>query len=239
MIHAGSPFAYEVDFSTGLPTGAVVYSVLGNDGLPLVGYDSVSVTPPMGAVSMMLVVPGALNTVSTPLFETRTVTWTYATSNGIVADRIRYRVERDIVFPVSPDGVRSKLGVEPHEITDSEIDLLKAYSDLSALYEAGALDPYATSGDRNTLMVANAIEAMAGLSLIPTLQLAVARKESSGTNSYERFSGVDWDRLAGSLTSYLTPINDLVAPLVDLTDYSILFFAVSRATDPFTGETAT
>jgi len=236
MFYAGTPFAHEIDFSTGLPTGAVVYSLLGNDGLPVTGYNAISVTPAVGAVSLLIVIPGTVNTVATPLFETRTLTWSYTTANGVVSDRVRYRVERDIIFPVTADGVRNKLGVDPHEIPDQDIDLLSAYAELAAMFEEDAFLPYQSSGDRNSLLIANAIEAMAGLSLIPSLQLAVARKESSGTNTYERFAGADWEALRSSLISYLSPLNDLLVPLVDLTDYRIVFTTVVRP-DIITGET--
>lgn len=230
---AGAPFAHEVDFSTGLPTGAVTYSVLGNDNQPIAGLDNVSVTPINGAVSLLIVVPASANTVATPLFETRTLTWSYTTATGVVTDRVRYRVDRDLVFPVSTDGVRAKLGVEPHEVPDDNINLLMAYANLSALYPTGTLDAFAETGDRSTLMVANAIEAMAALILVPSLQLAVAKKESSGTNTFERFTPMDWEMLSGSLMSYVSMLDEIATP-TNTDDFSLIFFAVQR-TDPLTG----
>ncbi len=234
---AGSPFAHELDFSTGLPTGAVVYSVLGNDNLPVSGYEAISVYPPAGALSLLIIVPGTINTVSTPLFETRTLSWTYPTEHGVENGRKRYRVVRDIVFPVTPEGVRAKLGIEDHELPDERIDLLSAYATLSNGYEAGALDAYATAGDSTTLLIADAIEAMAGLEVVSSLQLAVARKESSGTNSYERFANMDWDSLRAQLYSYIGRLNDILVPLVDPTTLPVIFLAVERD-DPVTGTAA-
>ncbi len=203
---AGTPFAHELDFSTGLPTGAVVYSVLGNDGTPIVGYDSVSVVPPVDALSILIVVPGSVNTVNTPLFEARTLTWTYPTANGVVNGRTRYRVEKDIPFPVSEDGVRTKLGVEDHELEDKDINLLLAYA---ALNEQFPLSAYENSGNYNTLVVVNAIEAQAALDVLPSLQLAVAKSEDSGTNKYQRFTSIDWEGLAESLNTAIYRLQNL------------------------------
>jgi len=235
MILAGSPFSHEIQFSTGLPVGAIVYSLLGNNGLPMAGYTNVPVTPAVGALSYLIIIPSAANTVATDLFENRTLTWTYTTATGTVNGSEAYRVQKAIPFGVSVEGVRRKLGAEPREVPDDRIDLLRAYSDFISSYAAGAFTAYVTSGDRNTLLVIDAIEAIAGLSIIPWLQMTVAKKEDSGTNSYERFSSIDWDRLITSLTSYITPVNDLVDPIVDITVLPVIFVTAKR-TDVITGE---
>jgi hypothetical protein len=237
MVLEGVPFSHEINFSTGLPTGAVVYSVLDNTGIPLTGYDDVSVTPPVGALSIVVVVSGDDNTVATPLFETRTLIWEYTTTEGVQTGRVRYRVEKAIPFAVSPDGVRDKLGVEPHDVPDDRIDLLKAYATLASYYTAGALTPYETSGDYTALLISDAIEAVAGLEAIPWMQLSVAKKESSGTNTYERYGEVDWAALTASLTSYITAVNGVIDPLIDPTVLPVIFLVAERD-DPLTGTAA-
>jgi len=234
MVIEGSPFSYEINFSTGLPTGAVVYSVLGNDGTPLSGFSSVSITPPADARSIQIIVPGDRNTVATPLFESRTIVWEYPTTTGVQSGRVRYRVEKDIPFAVSAEGVRAKLGVETSEVPDNKIDLLKAYATFQGMYEDGAFTEYETSGDLTSLLITDAIEATAALEVIPWMQLSVAKKESSGTNSYERFGSIEWGALVDSLTSYISAVNDVVVPLVDPSTLPVIFFAVERA-DPLTG----
>lgn len=235
MIIEGSPFSHEIMFNTGLPTGVVTYSLLGNDGTPLSGYNSLTVAPAVGAVSLVINIPSSANTVATPLFETRTLVWSYNTAGGLVSNRIKYRVDKDIPFPVSVDSVRHKLGVESHEV---HINLLDAYSELLAYYPDDAFVAYETSGDRNTLLVANAIEAMAALSVIPSLQLSVAKAEDSGTNSYQRFSSIDWQKLIEKFTDDIAALSLVVAPVSDPFVGYTVFFAVGAATDPFTGATA-
>jgi hypothetical protein len=229
-MQAGAPFAHELDFSTGLPTGAVVYSVLGNDGLPLAGYDSLAVTPPQGALSIVLTVPGSANTCTMPLFETRTIVWSYSTTNGVVSDRTRYRIEKNIPFPVTEEGVRYKLGVQPHELEDNAINLLLAYARLSERFD---LAPYTNAGDYRTLIVMDAIEAQAALDALPSLQLAVAKSEDSGTNKYQRFSAIDWDMLAASLGATVDGLAELAGD-DNVFGGRIIFMTAGPTTDPVT-----
>lgn len=236
MILSGTPFSYQIEFSTGLPTGAVTYSLLGNDGVALAGYSGLTLTPTTGALSITITIPATAHTVSTPLFETRTLVWSYNTAAGAVSGRYKYRVEKDIPFSVSEAGVRTKLGLGPTDIPDANIDLLKAYSDFLSQYASGSFTAYETSGDRNALVVSDAIEATAALAVIPWMQLAVAKKESSGTNTYERFGNIDWDILRASLDNYIKAANDLVTPINDPATLPLIFIAVSRA-DPLTGDT--
>lgn len=237
MILSGTPLSHEIEFNTGLPTGVVTYSLLGNDGVALVGYDGLTTTPAVSAVSVNITLPAAAHTVATPLFETRTLVWSYNTVDGAVAGRYKYRVEKDIPFSISTDGVRNKLGVLSSDISDNQIDLLKAYSDFLSQYADGSFTAYETSGDRAALVVADAIEATAALTAIPWMQLSVAKKESSGTNTYERFSEIDWELLRASLDKYVQAANDLVTPIDDPTVLPLVFVLASRD-DPFTGETA-
>lgn len=236
MVWVGTPYAHEIEFSTGLPTGAVLYSVLGNDGLPMAGYDDVSVTPDADALSLVVIVPGTANTVSTPYFESRTLTWSYTTANGLVFDQISYRVEKPVPFPATADGVRAKLGVQPKELPNANIDLQLAYAGFSAAFETGALDAYEGTGDYSNMLITNAIEAKAALMALPTLQLAAAKSENSGTNEYVRFSDIDWAMLEASLNDHINRATDLVVPPEDELAGITIFFAVSRP-DPLTGAT--
>jgi len=234
VVWAGSPFAHELDFSTGFPVGAVVYSVLDNNGQPLPDHTDVSIDPPEGAISLLLVVPGSANSVATPLFEGRTLTWNYTTLNGFVSDRVSYRVERPIPFPVSAEGVRTKLGVEPHEVPDRDIHLLLAYANFANRFAADALSAHENSGDYGALIITDAIEATAALMVLPSLRLRIARSESSGTNEYERFASIDWGALENSLLTTLNSGIRLVEPLANELGGVVLFYAVDR-TDPFPG----
>lgn len=231
MIWAGSPFAHRIEFSTGLPTGAVSYQLLGNDGAVLVDDE---LTPEVGALDCLIFIAGANNGCTQPLFENRTLMFHYLTANGLVSDRIAYRVEKPIPFSASADGVRSKLGVESHELRDGEIDLVTAYSEFLTYGDA---TPYETSGDRNTLLCVHAIEALAGLLALASLQLKVAQRETSGTNEFQRFTKVDWARIEGDLLAHIDRARSVIDPTFDATGGEIFSFgAAGRATDAVTAE---
>ena len=230
MIWAGSPYAQVVEFSTGLPTGAVAYQLLGNDGSVLI--DDV-LNPDPAAVSVMIIIPGANNGCATPLFETRTLTWNYTTATGIVNGRIVYRVNKPIPFAVTADGVRSKLGVEPSDLPDEGIDLVSAYANLKT---SGDPSAYETSGDADTLTITHGIEALAALALLPALQVKIAKKESGGTNSFERFGTIDWESLEGELIGLALRARALLDSTIDLTGGDIFAFGTApRQTDAITG----
>lgn len=234
MLYAGEPFTYYLDFSTDIPVGAVTYSVLGNDNIAITGLDNLTVTPASGALSVMLLVPGAANTVATPYFEKRTVTWSYLTSTGVITGRTSYRVEKPIPFPVTSEGVRNKLGVLDHEVTENQINLTKSYAFFVNKVTPLNLLPYEQSGDYNALRITDAIEAIAALSIINTLQVSLAKSEDSGTNSYSRFANIDWDSIRQDLGLMVQEGINLVDPPENDIEGFTIFFAVSR-TDLFPG----
>lgn len=227
MIWAGEPFARLIEFSTGAPTGALVYSLVNDTGTVLTNG---SVTIAAGSVSYLLVVDGAHNTVQN-LFEGRTLQWSYSTTNGLVVDRCSYRVGRNIPFPVSTAGVRTKIGLSEVELPDDEIDLLRAYSDVVTKLDLGSV----AAGSRTALLVSEAIEAQAALSTLPSLQLRVANKESSGSNIFQRFASIDWKQLEEYLLSIIEQAAAAITPVIDVTQGAFVFTSFRRGTDAITG----
>lgn len=232
MVWAGSPFAHLIDFGTGSPVGAISYQLLGNDGVAVV--HSGTVTPDAGAVSSLLVIDAPHNTVATPLFETRTLTWNYTTATGLVSDRVTYRVNRPIPFAVSTVGVRNKLGIATHELTDDMIDLVRAYADLADMIDG--LDVVAVSGDRGTLLATDAIEALAGLAVLPSLQLRAGQSEKSGTDAFSRYGEIDWDWLRLELRIHVERAREALDPVYDATGENLQTFGTApRSPDAVTG----
>lgn len=229
MIWAGSPFAHLVEFSTGQPTGAVSYELLGNNGVALL---TTTATPAADAVSLLLNIPATHNSCALPLFENRTLTWNYMTAQGLVSGRIAYRVQRPIPFAASGDGVRSKLGIEAHELKDDEIDLVTAYAEL---LEMGNPSVHTQSGDRDGLLCIHAIEAIAALLVLPSLQLKLAQRETGGTNEYQRYGKVDWQRIEMELQSHVARARALLDATYDATGGAVFSFGkVTPAPDIIT-----
>lgn len=237
MTWAGSPFAHRIEFSAGLPTGAVSYDLLGNDGTTVI--TSGSFTPTAGAVDWLLVISATHNTCALPLFEYRTLTWEYLTADGVQFGRVSYRVDKPLPFTVTADGVRNKLGMSDHEISDDSVDLITAYSEISTLIGEATVLAAAVAGNRSTLLIAHAIEAMAAILLIPSLQLRAAQRESSGTNEFARFAKIDWMMLEGSLRTHIDRARAAVDTNFDATGAAgFLFGTAVRSPDAVTGEEA-
>lgn len=236
MVWAGSPFAQKIEFVTGTPVGDVSYQLLGHDGSKLV---DTSFTPSEGAVSWLIVIPAEHNTCSLPLFENRTLVWSYTTADGVVNDRVTYRVDRPLPFAVTPRGVRTKLGLADHEIDDDQIDLVAAYAEFAALVPAAALTAAETAGDRTTLLCLNAIEALAALALLPTVQMFAAQREDSASSQWARFRNIDWSGIEAGLLSVVTSARAALDGAVDTTGTNVLVFTTApRSPDGITGEEA-
>jgi hypothetical protein len=230
-----TPYTHIVEFASGSPTGAFSYTITDDDGNVVAGLENVVVSIGIGAISARIDVPAAYNTVSKPLFETRTITWTYPTNSGTVNGSQSYVIYKQIPFPATPEGVRQLLGVTEKEVPDENIDLMSGYLRFREPFDDpdAALLPYTTSGDASSYKITRAIEAAAALQILPTLQLALAKRFDSGTNAYERWNRIDWEGLAGRLMSLVQEAVVLVDPLLEL-DFPILF-VLSTRTDPLTG----
>lgn len=231
-----TPFTHVVEFASGSPSGAFSYSVTDEDGNIVNGLQNVVVSLGVGAISARIEVPASANAVSKPLFEVRTISWTYPTNNGQVNGSKNYVVQKAIPFPATPEGVRQLLGITDDEIPDDRIDIMGAYLKFREPFDDpdAALLPYMTSGDADSYRITRAIEAMAALEILPTLQLALARRLDTGTNSYERWNRIDWERLAARLNGMVYEASIIVEPLLVLAINPI--FVLSTRNDPLTGE---
>ena len=230
-----TPFTHIVEFVSGSPTGTFSYSVYDEDNLIVNALENVVIPLGAGAISARIDVPAAANAVSKPLFETRTITWTYPTASGTVNGSHSYVIQKRIPFPATPEGVRQLLGVSEKEVADEQIDLMGAYLAFRKPFTDpdAVLLPYMTSGDEDSYRVTRAIEALAALEILPTLQLALARRFDSGTNSYERWNRIDWEALAAKLNGMVYEAAVIVDPLLELAISPI--FVLSTRTDPLTG----
>lgn len=233
MLLENTPFSYLVEFSTGTPTGVFSYSLTDDEGNPVAGITNVEVPISVGTISTIIQIPQVANTLTKPLFEGRTISWFYSTASGVVNGSYSYQIQKRVPFPCSYEGVRTKLGIDTTEIPDERIDLLMSYIEFNSLFTDG-LDAYTLTGDATALKITNAIEAVAALKLLPTLQLSLAKRLSSGTNEYERFAKIDWDVLRATLEQTIYDITVLLDPQQVYQATAIFTLAV-RSPDPYTG----
>ena len=228
---AGSPASTEIFFAPDPPLGAISYVLRDGAGTTLL---SSTTTPTVGAVSWPIVIAASYNTVASGAgFEYRQLDWSYTTTRGAVTGVMRYRVDPFLSFGVAPEGVRVKLGATKDELPDEDIDLTAAY----LMFKASVTDVTAAAADTGllNLRVTNAIEAQAALYLLPTLQLKMARMETSGTNTFQRFAAVDWEMLGAQLQAQIADGRDAIDVPSDALGGDGFIFALSTRVDPLTG----
>jgi hypothetical protein len=233
MIHRnGTTISTLVQFPSGLPDGSVAWAVFDEDGLQI---DNGSFDPPAGAVSAHIVVPSAANLLAPGnLLGFRDLVWSYMVGSEVVNGDARYILEARPPYGPTPDGVRYKLGVEPHELPDEEISLVRAYYQLLASAGNPDLTGF-TATEPQRLALADAIEAVAALNVVPTLQVRIATKESSGTDTFQRQT-IDWAYLADSLRAIISAGIIILDPAFDpFEGFGDLFLLATPAVDPITG----
>lgn len=228
-----TPFSYLVEFDTGAPLGVFSYSLYDDNGDPVIGIHNVQVTPAAGSVSTLIQIPTVANVLTKPLYEGRTIAWYYTTALGAVNGSFSYTVQKRVPFPVTAEGVRIKLGLDAKELPDDRIDLLLAYVKFKERFTSINIDDLAFNGDSTSLKIMNAIEAMAALTIMPSLQLSLAKRLTSGTNEYERWNKIDWESLAAQLEKIIYDVTVLIDVTQVYTATDIFTLAVR--TDPFTG----
>lgn len=227
-MRSGRAFTQLVEFASGFPDANIAWTLYDTDG------DTITtgvVTPTANAVSAVISVSGSNNTLAVgTLTGGRELVWTYTVSGIAHGGEVRYTLEGSVPFPVTADGVRDKLGVETHELPDDSISLMDAYLEYREMVEIDAL---IAGTDRERRLIVNALEAMAALAVLPTLQLRLAAKETNGTNAFDRFAKVDWEALRDHLTGHVAACSQALAdaPIAG----TGLFMVAGPATDPITG----
>lgn len=230
-MRAGTVLTQLVEFSEGFPDGDINWSLLDGGGASVA---TGAVTPAADSVSAVIAVTSVQNSLGAGvLAEPRELSWAYTIGGLVYTGRRRYRLEAFLPLGVSEDGVRRKLGVESHELTDEQIDLVIAYGSFESTVTKELLD--AVEG-QTALVACDAIEALAALSVLPTLQVALAAKESSGTNQFQR-DKIDWKALRAHLENLAATGYAAVNPATDTTaSLPPLLIAVVRP-DPVTNST--
>lgn len=232
IVRSGNAASFLVEFSSGQPDGNLDWTVLGPDGATL---DSGTVVIAIGDVSAVITVPALDNTLGVgDLSSYRDVTWSYLLNSEIQNDERRYVVEVRVPFGVSPDGVRAKLGAGKQDLPNDDISLVAAYLRFASLVSVSDF-PDGTYDDAAELTIRNAIEALAALSVLSTMQVRVALQESSGTDTFKR-DKIDWEAIRGALGAEVADAILVLVPGFDLTvGFGAIFVLAPPAGDPIIG----
>jgi hypothetical protein len=124
--------------------------------------------------------------------------------------------------------------VELEELDDEAIDLVSAYSRFKDTLGSTILTSVENTGGYPALTACDAIEALAAIRVLPSLQISLAAKETSGTNQFQR-GAIDWMQIRAHLDQLVSAGLALADTTADpAADYGSLLIAVVR-TDPVTG----
>lgn len=225
---AGTSFTVRVDLLEVPTTGTTTYTIRDHDGSPISGH----IDQPLPDGQIVTVdFPSAI-TALTPGsdFGKRTLVVRFTDSDG--STKIVTKVVRLIPFIntyVTPEMVRDWIGLNETELPVDQVNIPSAY--LAVKRELEDIDTLLAAGDATEVAANDAILARAVLDLIPSLQLTVARSQTDGPISFDRFSELDLERLAQQARDLYDAALDTVGRTAVEPD---LFTVVQRA-DPFTG----
>lgn len=234
IVRSGRAFSVPILFSSGHPDGNVTWRLLDETGDELT---SGTAAVPSDAVSIQLPVEASYNTLSFfDLIGSRDLEWSYEVGGMVINGDLRYSVEPRAPYGASPDGVRTKLGLDtPSDLPDSEISLIRGYFTFRGLATADAILDQSDGGGPNDLAFRDAIEAATALALLPTMAVRIALSEDSGTNAYKR-QPVDWAAIGAYLEGVLAAGVLIALPSYDPTAaFGVLFMLATPATDAITG----
>lgn len=229
---ADQPVTVTIDFKVNgefvVPTAAsVLYTLKGPDGTAYSGHDAAALTVP--GTSYQLTLPALVNG-KTRTVENRYLIVQFDYAGRRYYTRADYRLTDFLMHSVTPDRVRGLLGVTDRELSDDNIDLVKAYYDTSEIIDP--VTDFATALQDDTIAANDAIACSAALAAIPGLQLAIAGEEGTDSSNYKRIASIDFDKLANHLSLRFAQATQVVT---GVTNTATTLGVFTTSTDPITG----
>lgn len=224
---------FVVDGTPFIPdAGSVYWTLRGNDGNTVLPYVDVAISVPTASTSVKVSIPSSVNNLAGGRrVENRTVV-VVATRNGSAwLGRFPYRVTTWFNTQATADQVRACLGVEAHELPDSNVDLVKAYFFVEAKIGSSTLTSALASGDLTTIQVNDLLVRVAALQALPSLALKLAESETDGAHAFKRLASVDLEKVRARLEAEIGDLLEVMAPATDATP---VIFMLSTQADPIT-----
>lgn len=174
------------------------------------------ITPVVGDVSVDIQIAASNNDLNVgELLGAREILWSYSVGGQAASGSHRYTLEGAIPFVVSENGVRQLLGIDQEDdLPDVDVPLAKAYLYFQNFVGEAELAAGIVGTAFERSCVATAIEAQAALMVLPSLQVRLAQKESSGTNQFAR-GKIAWEQLEAHLSKLVLEGSTLLNPTLD------------------------
>lgn len=225
---------FDLQDSTGaLPPvdNSCTYTLFDHAGSVLEGPTLVTTTTATSSVSIPL--DASNQTISgTKRFEKRLVRLEWLSDGDTHSRSKSYRVIPLLNTSVTPDTVRGLIGLNIDELMDDEIDIVSAYFNVEDEVSKAVLDAVIQDGTVKELGAEKAIAAQAALQVLPGLPLRAAVSVSDGVETFQRFTGANFERIEAAIRGIRTAgINTLL----EVEEAISLGVAFASRTDPITG----
>ncbi|MBD9544263.1 hypothetical protein IB276_32990 [Ensifer sp. ENS04] len=235
---AGTPTALIIPFIIGNQpvapdVGSVTYTLKDQLGSPMVGLTDIPYVTTPTTYQMQVLVPSSAHSIDPARrFERRGVVVNFKLNGEEVQLTRSYRVVPEPTHTVTPADVRAFIGIEEHELPDSDIDILSAFllveKDVGATELAAAI----TSGTTAELSANTLVRMRAVLDVLPSAKQRMAQSEKNGVKEFSRVDLKELDKLKKDAEDrYQEAYDDIVVT----TETTVSLFLVTSNTDAITG----
>ncbi len=226
------PFIRNKDFEVP-DVGSVYYTLFDQAGAPISGQTDVAVTTTASTTKILLSFLAAIFAIDVDRrFEKRTLIVRYAVKSQPRSIRQSFRVVPYLNHSVSPDTIRAYIGINPHELPDTDVDVFIGYLMIEEVVTQAVLEAKLSSGTTAEVSANNLITYQTVLNVIPSLKLRVAQKETNGAVGFDRLAKLDIDKLEADTRAALADaLNTVTGRQVD----SPVLGVFTLSTDPVTG----
>jgi hypothetical protein len=179
FIHQGEAF---------LPAAnSVRYTLRDHAGTPVPGFVDVPLTPGLTDTFVRIEVPALQNAITAGRrFETRTINLRALIGTTPWHTQVRYRLLPWLPITVTPDSIRSYVGLDVTELPDTDLDVISAALDVEAELTQTVLAAALISGTQNERMANRAIQAQAVLNSLTAISSRYLLRHTDGSINAQR-----------------------------------------------------
>lgn len=237
-IIGGTPSALTIPFIIGNQpvapdVGSVTYTIRDHVAAPMDGLTDIAYLTTPTTYQMTILVPSSAHQIDAARrFERRSVVVKFQVNGAEVQITRNYRVVPELLHSTTADQVRSFIGIEEHELPDSDIDILSAFMAVEKVVGAAELTAALSSGTTAELAANTMICMRAVLDVLPSAKQRMAQSEKNGVKEFSRVDLKELDKLKGEAEDrYQEAFDEIVVR----TETTVSYFLVTTNTDAITG----
>ncbi|WP_185828259.1 hypothetical protein [Rhizobium ruizarguesonis] len=213
--------------------GSVTYTVRNQAGAPMAGLEDLAYLTTPTTYQLTILVPSSAHQIDpSRSFERRSVVIKFTVQGQEVQLTRAYRVVPEPVHTITGQQIRAFIGIEEHELPDTDIDIFSAF--LTVEKEVGASDLVnaLTSGTTDELAANTLICMRAVLDVLPSAKQRMAQSEKNGVKEFSRVDLKELDKLKIEAEKRYQEALDQVVVKTEVTPS---LFLITTNTDAITG----